>query len=94
MPLRRALATAGLIIVLAPVAGPSGARAQGYCSDLWYARNSIYKAAGYCFRTARGIRTFGNAGCLHDSEYDLPLSASQRAEINRIVQAERAQGCR
>jgi len=62
--------------------------------QLWYQRNSIYKAAGYCFKTARAIRTFGNAGCMYDSEYSLPLSYNQRATINRIVQAERDLGCR
>ena len=63
------------------------------CGELWYRRNSIYKAAGYCFKTARAIRTFGNAGCSYDSEYALPLSYGQRQAIDRIVRAERDLGC-
>ena len=63
------------------------------CGELWYRRNSIYKAAGYCFKTARAIRTFGNAGCSYDSEYALPLSYGQRQAIDRIVRAERGLGC-
>jgi YARHG domain len=38
------------------------------------ARNSIFKAAGFCFKTSRGIGAFGNAGCLYDNEYDVPSS--------------------
>src|SRR5215831_1675923 len=30
------------------------------CSELWHQRNSIYRAAGYCFSTQRAIATFGN----------------------------------
>ena len=71
----------------------SEAAAQS-CGDLWYRRNSIYKEAGYCFKTARAIQTFGNAGCAYDSEYALPLSPGQRAAINGIVRAERNLGCR
>lgn len=29
------------------------------CEDLWYARNSIYAEAGYCFKTRRAISVFG-----------------------------------
>ena len=63
------------------------------CGELWYARNEIYKAGGYCFRTQRGIRSFGNAGCQHDDVEDVPLSANQRREINDIVRDERRFGC-
>jgi YARHG domain len=69
------------------------ARAQS-CEDLWYERNSIYKEAGYCFKTRRAISTFGNAGCQYDSEYQLPLSRGQRARIQYIVRMERELGCR
>lgn len=77
----------------APLFAASDAQAQS-CGELWYQRNSIYKAAGYCFKTARAIRTFGNAGCGYDSEYALPLSPDQRGTIARIVRAERELGCR
>ena len=64
------------------------------CGDLWYQRNAIYKDAGYCFNTPRGIRTFGNAGCQYDNVNDVPLSANSRARIAEIVRMERGYGCR
>lgn len=63
------------------------------CGELWYARNAVYKQAGYCFKTARAIRAFGNAGCIYDYEGAIPLSQQQRAYIANIVRQERYQGC-
>jgi hypothetical protein len=63
------------------------------CGELWYQRNSIYRSAGYCFKTARAIRTFGNASCQYDSEYEVPLSQQQRRVIAQIRAAERELGC-
>ena len=41
----------------------SGAGAQSYdamgCDELWYARNAIYAAKGYCFKTAHAQQVFG-----------------------------------
>ena len=55
------------------------------CDQLWYQRNSIFKAARYSFRTPRGIRVFGNVGCMYDNEYDVPLSDVQsRGEVGRV----------
>lgn len=67
--------------------------AQASCSSLWRERNSIYKDAGYCFKTARAIRAFGNAGCSYDDINDVPLSARQRALLRDIVAQERRTGC-
>ncbi|GGC57320.1 YARHG domain-containing protein [Chelatococcus reniformis] len=64
------------------------------CDDLWYQRNAIFKAAGYCFKTSRGIRAFGNAGCAYDDEADVPLSARQSTRVRQIKADERALGCR
>ncbi len=64
------------------------------CDQLWYQRNAITKAAGYCFRTPRAIRVFGNAGCKYDSASDLPLSDRDRQSINSIQQVERVKSCR
>lgn len=73
------------------------AAAQNYraysCQDLWVARNQIYKDAGYCFKTSRAIRFFGNAGCQFDSESRVPLSRGDRAEIDRIKRIEDGKGC-
>lgn len=63
------------------------------CGELWRSRNQIYKDGGYCFRTARGIRAFGNAGCQFDDVSDVPLSANQRREVAEIQRYERIRGC-
>ncbi|GEO99655.1 YARHG domain-containing protein [Methylobacterium haplocladii] len=73
------------------LAAPS-ARADG-CEEAWYQRNLIYKQAGYCFRTPRGIRAFGNAGCSYDAVEDVPLSARQRTTVGELKSYERANGC-
>jgi hypothetical protein len=80
-----------LIVALGAFSG--SAQAQS-CEELWVARNSIFKAYGYCFKTSRAIRYFGNAGCQYDREGDLPMSRRDRARVNDIVRAERAYGCR
>jgi hypothetical protein len=64
------------------------------CFELWIQRNSIYKRAGYCFKTPRAISYFGNAGCLYDDEFQLPLSPGERSQISRIQAIERRHGCR
>jgi hypothetical protein len=71
----------------------SEAQAQS-CGDLWYRRNSIFKEAGYCFKTGRAIRAFGNAGCQYDEEADVPLSPRQRRIVASIQAEERDLGCR
>ena len=63
------------------------------CEDLWYRRNSIFKSAGYCFKTARAIKAFGNAGCSYDSQDDVPLSENDRQNIRKIRHAERSKIC-
>ena len=67
--------------------------AQASCSSLWSERNQIYKDAGYCFKTSRAIRAFGNSGCSFDDINDVPLSARQRAIVRDIVAQERRMGC-
>ncbi|PZN95160.1 MAG: YARHG domain-containing protein [Hyphomicrobiales bacterium] len=91
--MRRTLLTTaslGLLLGLAAIPAPAWAET---CDDLWYARNEIYKAQGYCFRTRRGIEAFGNAGCRYDNAEDLPLSNSQRRSIAEIQREERARRC-
>jgi hypothetical protein len=63
------------------------------CDQLWLARNSIFKAAGFCFKTSRGISAFGNAGCLYDNEYELPLSQKDRNAVEAIQREERYRRC-
>lgn len=73
--------------------GSPGPRGAASCEDLWYRRNAIFKAAGYCFRSPRGIQAFGNAGCQFDDEAMVPLSGRARAEVADIRAAERGLGC-
>jgi hypothetical protein len=80
---------AGSALVLALSTGAANAS----CASLWYERNQIYKDAGYCFKTTRAIRAFGNSGCSFDDINDVPLSARQRAIVRDIVTQERRMGC-
>ncbi|MCJ2052022.1 YARHG domain-containing protein [Methylobacterium sp. J-070] len=77
----------------APGLAPSHPPAAASCDDLWYARNAIYKVSGYCFRSPRAVRAFGNDGCQFDQEADVPLSTSQRERLAQIREAERQLGC-
>ncbi len=93
-PPSAALVLTALVLVAPPFAGEAQAQySASSCGELWYARNEIYKDAGYCFRTQRGIRAFGNAGCRHDDIADVPLSANQRREVAEIQRWERIKGC-
>ena len=64
------------------------------CNELWYQRNNIFKAGGYCFKTPRAIRAFGNAGCQYDNLKDVPLSEKQRQTVDEITRIEAAKRCR
>ena len=64
------------------------------CEFLWQMRNSIYQENGYCFRTARGIATFGNDGCRYTSDGAVPMNRIERANVATIKRAESALGCR
>ncbi|HJE23470.1 MAG TPA: YARHG domain-containing protein [Methylorubrum populi] len=82
-----------LAVLLLVMVAATPALAGFPCDELWGERNAIYKDAGYCFRTERAIRAFGNAGCKYDDLADVPLSARQRADIADIQRQERANGC-
>ena len=64
------------------------------CQRLWVERNQIYKDYGYCFKTERAIRYFGNRGCRYEYESDIPMSRRDRALIDRIQADERRYDCR
>ena len=63
------------------------------CSQLWYQRNGIFKAGGYCFRTPRGVASFGNAGCKYENIADVPLSDRDRQLVSVIQATERSKRC-
>jgi len=74
-----------------PPAPPDTAKRS--CDELWRERNSIFKAAGYCFKTGRAIRRFGNAGCQYDNLADVPLLPDQQIVVNEISAREAEQRC-
>jgi hypothetical protein len=86
-----ALALIGGVAVI-QLGGPP-AQAQDYssmsCDQLWYARNSIYSDAGYCFKTARGIAAFGR-GCFPPYGQ---LSGGAQARVGAIQTWEGRRGC-
>jgi YARHG domain len=61
------------------------------CYDLWYRRNEIFAANGYCFKSQLGIDTFGNADCYTSNP---KLTRAERREVNAIKAQERRQGCK
>jgi len=61
------------------------------CFELWVARNEIYARNGYCFRTRRARRYFGNAGCWTRNP---PLNRIERRNVMLIRRIERLRGCR
>ena len=91
----RAVVIASLAAALSTGFALSAANAQGrICNRLWVERNQIYKDYGYCFKTERGIRYFGNRGCRYEYEADIPMSRRDRAAVLRIQVEERDHGCR
>ncbi len=73
----------------APAGGPPS------CDDLWYRRNVIWHAHGYCFNTARGRAAFDNSACFRDqSAARAAMSAANRTAVEAILAQERALGCR
>ncbi len=91
---KRTTALTAAVVLMGLGAEASAQDYQSYsCLQLWKARNSIYKAAGYCFSTERARRYFGNQGCSSHDANDLPLSGADRAAVAGIVRRERDLGC-
>ncbi len=89
------LATALAELALTAGFAAPPANAQGrVCHRLWVERNQIYKDYGYCFKTERAMRYFGNRGCRYRYESEIPMSDRDRAAIDRIQAQERDYGCR
>jgi hypothetical protein len=63
------------------------------CDQLWFGRNSIFKTAGYCFKTPRAIAAFGNAGCQYDDISAIHLSVEDQNFAETIQQAEQSKAC-
>ncbi|MER2193952.1 YARHG domain-containing protein [Methylobacterium brachiatum] len=80
------------LLVLTLIAGTTGAMADD-CAEAWYQRNLIYKQAGYCFRSQRAIRTFGNTDCRYDATDRIPLSRQEQTTVAELQAFERAHAC-
>jgi len=71
----------------ATLAGPASAAS---CPDLWYKRNAIYDANGYCFKTAKGKATFDNSDCWTSHP---KFSSWEWKQIKAIKKMEKLEGC-
>jgi hypothetical protein len=80
----------GLVVAGVAVSVPANA---GVCFDLWVARNSIYKAYGYCFKTSKAINYFGKAGCLYDNAAAVLISGPDKRRELAIKKREKQLGC-
>lgn len=63
------------------------------CEQLWFGRNSVFKEAGYCFKTPRAIAAFGNAGCQHDDISAVILTPENQTFVQKVQSYERAKAC-
>ena len=93
--LMSAAAAAAVFTALLPTTVSAGdVQGDAYdCGELYVMRNQIYRDAGYCFKTAKAIKQFGNAGCQYDDLGDVPLSSNQRSIIKDIKKSEKRQSC-
>jgi|JI6StandDraft_1071083.scaffolds.fasta_scaffold232716_1 hypothetical protein len=81
------LRLASIALAAAVVAGPASAAS---CYELWYKRNAMYDAKGFCFKTEKGQLVFNNDDCWTSHP---KFSSSQWKKINAIRKQEKAMGC-
>ena len=81
----------GLGLTLCALIG--GAQAQSYdamsCDELWYARNAIFAAKGYCFKTDRAVQAFGPR-CFPPYGQ---LSPTEQSQVDLIARVEAGKRC-
>lgn len=85
----------GLVLAVSAVPVRAGdIQGDAYdCGELWTMKNQIYKDRGYCFKTAKAIAQFGNAGCEYDTQSEVPLSDVDRTVVADIKKSMKRQGC-
>ena len=88
MTIRLLAATAATAFALL---APSTSLAAASCFDLWYARNAIYDAKGYCFKTDLAQEYFDNSDCWTSKP---KFSKKELAAIKAIQKEEAKRGCR
>jgi len=93
MRLMLAVLVAAAVLTITGIDGAVTPASAQSCASLWGERNSYYKRHGYCFRTARAIRYFGNGGCYIRDDDRVPFTPWERNRIAQIQQLERRYGC-
>jgi hypothetical protein len=88
MTIRLLAAAAAAIAMLVPGVAMA---AQPSCYDLWYVRNAIYDAKGYCFKTELAQEVFDNSDCWTNSP---KLTKKELAAIEAIKDEEEDRGCK
>ena len=63
------------------------------CQNLWYVRNAIFDAHGYCFKTEAAETEFDNSVCYEEDPAMLKFNRHEQANIDRIVRVEREKSC-
>lgn len=87
MTLRLIAAAAAALLMMAPTTGVAATS----CYDLWYVRNAIFDAKGYCFKTALGKQVFDNSDCTTSSP---KFTKKELAAIEAIRAEEKKRGCK
>ena len=88
MTIRLAVAAAAAAFLMV---APGTALAANSCFDLWYARNAIYDAKGYCFKTDLAQEYFDNSDCTTSKP---KFTKKELAFIEAIKKEEAKRGCR
>jgi hypothetical protein len=63
------------------------------CDVLWEMRNEIYAENGYCFKTKKAIKFFGNDECEYDDAADIEFNKYEKRNISTIAAVEKSEGC-
>lgn len=63
------------------------------CDVLWELRNEIYYENGYCFKTKKAIRFFGNDECEYDDAEDIRFNRYEQRNISTIASVEKELQC-
>lgn len=79
-----------MLSLLAVLVIPTAAQADS-CYDLWYARNAIYDAHGFCFRTQLAQETFDNSDCVTNN---VRLTPAEQRRVNEIKAEEKRRHCK
>lgn len=61
------------------------------CYDLWYERNEIFDANGFCFKSSLGKRVFDNSDCYTDEP---ELSRAEQRRVDQIRREEKRLRCK